>query len=131
MDEETVKTTLRTTKALSSEIDKAAALESISKNELLIKSFKLYQDYKYSKEKASFLNENILDMVRGLTDRMEMKINHKSNQLLSELCIELCIMEQVLAASIQVDIESVAEYRKNAVEFLKTNQRVFRMDEII
>ncbi len=25
------------------------------------------------------------------------------------------------AASIQVDIESVAEYRKNAVEFLKTN----------
>lgn len=102
-----------------------------NRNDLIEKAMRYYRDSYYMKNKAGFINENILDMARGLADRLEMRLNHKSNQLLSELCIEVCILEQVLAGSIDMDGDIIAEYRKNAVDFLKTNQRVFRMDEII
>lgn len=125
------KSSVRIEENLDKDFDRLTQETGKTKTDLINDALRLYRDSYYMKNKASFLNENILDMVRGLTDRMEMKINHKSNQLISELCIELCIMEQVLAASIQVDSESIAEYRKTAVEFLKTNQRVFRMDEVI
>lgn len=116
---------------LARQVKLIAADTGDSENSVIEKAIAFYSEVHFSKNHSTFLNDNILDMVRGMTDRMEMRLNHKTNQLLSELCIELCIMEQVLAASIDVDGDVISEYRKNAVDFLKTNQRVFRMDEII
>lgn len=66
-----------------------------------------------------------------MTDNLDHRINSRSNQLLSELAIQLGIMQQVIANNLEVDGSQIAEYRKNTVDFIKTNQRIFRMDEII
>ncbi len=62
---------------------------------------------------------------------LEQKINHKTNQVLSELSIQMCILNQIIAGSIQVDPLLLPEYRRKAMEFLRTNNRVFRLDELI
>lgn len=78
-----------------------------------------------------FLNDNLLQVIKSMTDNLDHRINSRSNQLLSELAIQLGIMQQVIANNLEVDGSQIAEYRKNTVDFIKTNQRIFRMDEII
>lgn len=131
MEEETVKITLRVAKSMNNDMDKLAVQLGVSKNNMLINAFKLLQDYTYSNKKMSFLNDQIIAAMQGITDRMEMRLNHKTNQVLSELAIQVSIMEQILGNSLEVDGSVLSKFRQNAVEFLKTNQRILRMDEVI
>jgi len=61
----------------------------------------------------------------------EQRINNKTNQVLSALAIETGTLEQIIAASLDVDRGKLKKYRENAVDFLKANNRVIRMDEVI
>lgn len=90
-----------------------------------------YSDVYYSKNKATFLNDNILATMQGMVDAMEHRLNNRTNQLLSELAIEEAVIAQMLAYSIDVKGDVVAEYRKKATQFLKVNQRILRLDELI
>lgn len=131
MTNDVVKTTLRIDEKISKDMDRVAKNEGISKGDLLVKAFKFYKNYCFANTEASFLNDNILSAMQGITDRMEMRLNHKTNQVLSELAIQVSIMEQILGNSLDVDGSVLSKFRQNAVEFLKTNQRILRMDEVI
>lgn len=136
LNNNTIKSTLRLSKNLSDDIDsivveKARVNGKVVKNDVYIEALELYRDLYYSKNKATFLNDNILATMQGMVDAMEHRLNNKSNQLLSELCIQQAIIAQMLAYSLEVKGDTIAEYRKRAIEFLKVNQRVFKLDEAV
>lgn len=113
------------------EVKKIATETSESENAIIEKAIMFYCDSYYCKNKATFLNENVLSSMQGMVDGLEHRLNNKTNQLLSELAIQEGIVAQLLAYSLDVDGDVVADYRKKAVDFLKVNQRVLRLDSII
>lgn len=133
MNTEKSKFSVRIDTSLVSDFDKIAEESKDGKirNDLIEEAMRYYRDRYYMQNKASIINDNILSAMQGISDRMEMRLNHKTNQLLSELAIQVSIMEQILGASIPVDGDVLSKFRQNAVEFIKVNQRIFRMDEVI
>lgn len=125
------KCSIRIDEGLDGDFDRISDETGKNKTELINEAMRSYRDIYYMKNKASILNDNILAAMQNISDRMEMRLNHKTNQLLSELAIQVSIMEQVLGASIPIDGDVLSKFRQNAVEFLKTNQRVLRMDEVV
>lgn len=125
------KFSIRIDESLDSDFDRISDETGRNKTELINEAMRYYRDRYYMQNKASIINDNILSAMQGISDRMEMRLNHKTNQLLSELAIQVSIMEQILGASIPVDGDVLSKFRQNAVEFIKVNQRIFRMDEVI
>lgn len=116
---------------LANEVKNIASETGNSENAVIQKAISQYVNAYFMENKSSFLNDNVLAAMQGISDRMEMRLNHKTNQLLSELAIQVSIIEQILGASIPVDGDVLSKFRQNAVEFIKVNQRIFRMDEVI
>lgn len=116
---------------LASDIPQMAKANNSSENALIETALKFYRDYMYMKDKATIINEEILKINKAGLDLLEQRVNNKTNQVLSELAIQMSIMTQVIAGSLQIDPLQLPEYRKKAVEFLRANNRVFRLDELI
>ena len=81
------------------------------------------------KDQATIIPDELLKVVNSMASLLERRLNNRSNQLLSALAIEVCVLEQVIAASLDVSPGEAEEYRRGAAEFLKMNQRVFRLEE--
>ncbi len=131
MRNSSVKSSYRLDKNINCDYDLMHEESGKTKTELINTALKLYRDVYYSKNKATFINDNILATMQGMVDAMEHRLNNKTNQLLSEIAIQQAIIAQLLAYSIDVKGDVVAEYRKKAIEFLKVNQRILRLDELI
>lgn len=98
---------------------------------VLENALKLYSDYVYMQEHASVIPQEIVKVLQSTVALAEQRINSKTNQVLSSLAIETCTLEQIVAASLDVSVGDVQQYRKNSVDWLKANQRVFRLDEVV
>jgi hypothetical protein len=131
MSKSSVKSSVRLDEKLNVDYDKLSEETGRTKTELINTALKFYLDSYYCKNKATFLNENILSSMQGMVDGLEHRLNNKTNQLLSELAIQEGIVAQLLAYSLDADGDTVAEYRKKAVEFLKVNQRILRLDKLM
>lgn len=125
------KRTIRIDDQLSGDIGAIAKDKNKSENATIEEALRFYRDYVYMKEKSTIINEEILKVNKAGLDLLEQHINHKTNQVLSELSIQVCILTQVIAGSLDVDPLSLPELRRKAVEFLKTNNRVLRLDELL
>lgn len=93
-------------------------------------ALKLYRDYHYMQAKASFINEELVHILQASYRMAENSINQKTNRVLSELAIQTAIQNHILAASLEVDKVDLNNYRLRAVDFLKQNNRVLRLDEL-
>lgn len=131
MDKCAVKSSIRLNKNINNDYDNMADETGKTKTDLINTALSFYSDVFYCKNKATFLNENILAAMQAMVDSMEHRLNNKTNQLLSELAIQESIIAQMLAYTIDVKGDVIAEYRKNAIENLKVNQRVLRLDELV
>lgn len=116
---------------LAQEIKQIASETGQSENKTIETAIAFYAEHYYLKNKATFIDDGILEAMKNISDKMETRLNNKTNQVLSELAIQVSIMEQVLGASIPIDGDVLSKFRQNAVEFLKINQRILRMDEVI
>lgn len=116
---------------LMADIRKIAADGGISQKNVIEDAMRFYVDAKFCRTEVKFLNDNVLACMQATVDSLEHKLNNRTNQVLSELAIEEAIVVQMLAYSLDVKGDAVAEYRKHAIEFLKVNQRVLRLDEQI
>ena len=113
------------------ELDRLVRERKTSQSQIIEVALRLYFDKVYMEEKATVINDELLQAVKGVAQLSEAKINAKTNQVLSSLAIEVGVMNQILAQSLQVSPLAVEQYRKNVVEFLRANNRVLRMDEVI
>ena len=116
---------------LSKDITSIAQEKNQTQNEVICAALRLYRDYCYMGEKASVINEEILKAQQANNNLLLQQINRRTNQLLSELAIQSAITNQILAAELEVSPIDLETYRARAVEFLKINNRVFRLDEIV
>lgn len=99
-------------------------------NSVIEQAVKCYRDKCYMEDKATLINEEILKIIQANNALLLQQINNKTNRVISELAIQGAIQNLILASELDVDAVQVDNYRKQAVEFLKTNNRVFRLDEI-
>jgi hypothetical protein len=124
-----IKKTYRIDEGLAGDIAAIAGELRQSENQVIETALKLYRDYHYMQNKASFINEQILHMAQGMLRLAENSINQKTNKLLSELAVQNAIQNQVIAARLEVRQADLRKYRIAAVTALKEAQRIFRLDE--
>lgn len=122
--------TLRLPDELYNDAAEIAKDKGTSINYVIEQAVKCYRDKCYMEDKATLINEEILKIIQANNALLSQQINNKSNRVISELAIQNAIQNLILASELDVDAVKIDNYRKQAVEFLKTNNRVFRLDEI-
>ena len=110
------------------DVEAIAKAQATSNTAVIEKAIRLYRDYIYLEEKATFLPEQIQKTFRSELAMLEQRQNVKINKLLSELAIQEGIIAQILANELEVDLEMMPVYRRRAVEALRASNRVFRLD---
>lgn len=123
--------TLRLPDELKRDIDSIAEKKGKSRNDIITEACRMYRDCEYMSGKATVIPEHILNTLKAIVSGMEDRLNIKSNQLLSSIAIELYVIQHILADNLDLDPNDVAVYRTQAIDVLKRNNRIFRMDEII
>lgn len=113
------------------DISNIAAENNRSVNIEIAEALKFYRDYRYMSDKASFINEDIIKLIDSRLALLEQRINAKTNQVLSSTAIELEIVAQILAEQLEISPAQVEIFRRKAVDFIKMNNRAFRLDELI
>lgn len=122
--------TLRLPDELYNDAAEIAKDKGTSINYVIEQAVKYYRDKRYMEDKATLINEEILKIIQANNALLSQQINNKLNRVISELAIQNAIQNFILASELDVDAVKIDNYRKQAVEFLKTNNRVFRLDEI-
>ena len=110
------------------DVEAIAQAQATSNTAVIEKAIRLYRDYIYLEEKATFLPEQIQKTFRSELAMLEQRQNVKINKLLSELAIQEGIIAQILANELEVDLEMMPVDRRRAVEALRASNRVFRLD---
>ncbi len=123
--------TIRIPDELHSDITTLAKESGASLNYIVEQALKYYRDKRYMDDKATFISEEMLNIIQANNALLEQQINNKANRVLSELAIQNAIQNMILANELDVNDLDADSYRKKAVEFLKTNNRVFRLDELL
>ena len=106
--------------------------ECHSKRTFLIeKALEQYVESYRLQKKASLLSQEVIDVQKSLVDLLEHRINNRSNQLLSSMAIQQFVLCKVIAESLEISPDALELYRRQAAEFLKENNRVFSLKEMI
>lgn len=117
--------------ALHADISTLAKDNDCCVTETVVEALKVYRDYKYMADKATIINENIIKIVQANNNLLLKEINNKSNRVLSEVAIQSAIQNMILEHELDVSNADADFFRKKAIEFLKTNNRVLRLDEVL
>lgn len=123
--------TIRVPDELMTDIKAIAEELHQSENQVIETSLKFYRDYHYMQNKACFINEQILGIIQASYKMAENTINNKASKVISELAIQAAITNLILSDSLNVPAKSLYKYRLQALDFLRENNRVLRMDELI
>ncbi|WP_101909067.1 hypothetical protein [Marasmitruncus massiliensis] len=126
-----VKRTVRLSPKVAESVERIAREKHRTGNEIIESAIKFYSDYLYMQEHATVIPQEIVKVLQSTVAMAEQRINNKTNQVLSALAIETGTLEQIIAASLDVDRGKLKKYRENTVDFLKANNRVIRMDEVV
>lgn len=123
--------TVRISDELHAAMSEFAKNDGTSLNYIVEQALKYYRDKRYMDDKATIINEEIISIIQANNALLLQQINNKSNRVLSELSIQNAIQNLILTNELDVDKIDADNYRQQAVEFLKTNNRVLRLDELI
>lgn len=126
-----MKLSIRLPDDLHADLAAIAKNQGASMNYIVEQALKYYRDRQYMVEKASVIPEDILNIVRANDGLLLQQINNKTNRVLSEVAIQNAMLNLIIANELDVDRDKIDNYRKKAIEFLKTNNRVLRLDELV
>lgn len=123
--------TVRIPDKLHADISTIAKDSGASLNYVVEQALKYYRDKRYMETKATIINEEIINIIQAGNALLLQQINNKTNRVLSELAIQNAIQNMILESELDVNSIEIDSFRKKAVEFIKTNNRVLRLDELI
>lgn len=126
-----MKITIRIPDELHADISVIAKESGASLNFVVEQALKYYRDKRYMEEKATIINQEIINIIQASNALLLQQINNKTNRVLSELAIQNAIQNMILESELDVSDIDADKYRKKAIEFLRTNNRVLRLDELI
>ena len=116
---------------LHTDISAIAKDNNCSITEIAVEALKVYRDYRYMADRATIINEEILKIVQANINLLLKEINNKSNRVLSEVAIQSAIQNMIICSELDVSAADAERYRKQAVDFLQSSNRVLRLDEIL
>lgn len=122
-----LKRSIRIKEELISDIERIASARGATTTQVINDALALYRDYYYTKEKATVIPEETVKVLQASLDLLEQRLNRKTNTVLSELAIQQCIMARIIADGLEVNPMALDEYRRQAVNYLKEGNQVFRM----
>lgn len=126
-----MKITIRIPDELHTDISAIAKESGASLNFVVEQALKYYRDKRYMEEKATIINQEIINIIQASNALLLQQINNKTNRVLSELAIQNAIQNMILESELDVSDIDADKHRKKAIEFLRTNNRVLRLDELI
>lgn len=128
---ETTKSSYRLPDALIQKLDQIAEQQKTSRTDVIVAACQMYLDQQAAQAPGSYLPQWAVQQIQGLCGDLQTQLNSRSNQLLSSMAIQLTVMQMILADSLEVGAASVEEYTAQAVDSLRKNNRIFRMEEIM
>ena len=105
--------------------------ENCTETAVIENAIRYYRDYLYVQNDGAFITESVKRTVLASVNLMESRLNNRTNKVLSELAIQQAILCQVIAHELEVNPRALDNYRRAAVEYLKMNDRVFRVEDIV
>ena len=105
--------------------------ENCTETAVIENAIRYYRDYLYVQNDGAFITESVKRTVLASVNLMESRLNNRTNKVLSELAIQQAILCQVIAHELEVNPRALDNYRRAAVEYLKRNDRVFRLEDIV
>lgn len=105
--------------------------ENCTETAVIENAIRYYRDYLYVQNDGAFITESVKRTVLASVNLMESRLNNRTNRVLSELAIQQAILCQVIAHELEVNPRALDNYRRAAVEYLKMNDRVFRLEDIV
>lgn len=105
--------------------------ENCTETAVIENAIRYYRDYLYVQNDGAFITESVKRTVLASVNLMESRLNNRTNKVLSELAIQQAILCQVIAHELEVNPGALDNYRRAAVEYLKMNDRVFRLEDIV
>lgn len=105
--------------------------ENCTETAVIENAIRYYRDYLYVQNDGAFITESVKRTVLTSVNLMESRLNNRTNKVLSELAIQQAILCQVIAHELEVNPRALDNYRRAAVEYLKMNDRVFRLEDIV
>lgn len=114
-----------------SSIETIADQENCTVTQIVNEALRYYADRHYLENNATMLSSDILEAMKSTVSLLERRLDNRSNQLLSSMAIQLFIINKVLADSLDLSGDALEQYRVQAVEFLKGNNRLLDLREVI
>lgn len=127
----TIKKTWDVDAAAYSSIETIASQESCTVTQIVNEALRYYADRHYLENNATMLSSDILEAMKSTVSLLERRLDNRSSQLLSSMAIQLFIINKVLADSLDLSGDALEQYRVQAVEFLKGNNRLLDLREVI
>ena len=127
----TVKKTWDVDASAYSSIETIADQENCTVTQIVNEALRYYADRHYLENNATMLSSDILEAMKSTVSLLERRLDNRSNQLLSSMAIQLFIINKVLAGSLDLSGDALEQYRVQAVEFLKGNNRLLDLREVI
>lgn len=126
-----IKRSIRIDEELWQDIKNISEEQNYTNNFLIETALKQFRDAYYMQNKATIINEEIINILKSTINVSEHRINFKTNKYLSELAIQTVITNLIIAKSLEISDDEVNLFRLKALDFLKENQRVLRLEELI
>lgn len=126
-----VKRSIRIEENLLTDIKNISEENGWTDNFAIETALKQFRDIYYVQNKATIINEEVINVVKSIANVAERNINNKTNSYLSEVAIQHCITNMILAKSLQISQKELSDFRMAALGFLKEHQRILRLDEIV
>ena len=126
-----LKKSYRIEETLATDITKLAGELKQSENQVVETALKMYRDYQYMQVKSSFISAELVNIIQASYRVAENGINQKTNRVLTELAVQTAIQNCILAQSLEVSKKDLHTYRLRALDYLRENNRVFKMNELV
>lgn len=127
----TVKKTWFIDTTTSEELERIANERQVSGTTVANDALKYYIDRYYLENKATMLPTDILEAMRSTVALLEHRLDNRANQLLSSMAIQMFIVNKLLADNLEISPDGLELYRQQAVEFLKANNRLLNLKDVI
>lgn len=114
-----------------SSLEAIAQGESRTMTQVVNEALRYYADRYYLEHKATMLPSEILEAMQSTVNVLERRLDNRSNQLLSNMAVQLFIVNRVLADSQDISSDVLEQYRSQAAEFIKANNRLLELREVI
>ena len=116
---------------LFSSMEVIAQDENCTVTQVVNEALRYYTDRYYLEHKATMLPDEILEAMKSTVNLLEHRLDNRANQLLSSMAVQLFIVNKILADSLDISTEALEQYRGQAAEFLKANNRLLELREVI